>query len=130
MVAMGIDGLLDRTAIEFGVWRRRESRREEEREQTRLVGLLARHLDSGCTFWTSLENKPRSAISGMLGKRHGVRSGLPDVLVMYRHAGGLVVIFIELKSRRGVASDVQKQLRRRCFRPVLCGGWRAVRRRR
>jgi hypothetical protein len=49
----------------------------------------------------------------MLQKRRGVRSGLPDILVVFRHdAGtGTIVIFIELKSRRGVASKVQKQIR-------------------
>jgi hypothetical protein len=28
-------------------------------------------------------------------------SGLSDVLVVYRHDAGIIVIFIELKSRRG-----------------------------
>jgi len=36
-----------------------------------------------------------------------VRSGLPNVLALYRGK----LIFIELKSRRGVASEAQKQIR-------------------
>ena len=69
--------------------------------------LLAKYLDASCTFWTSLENKPISRISGIFQKKRGVRSGLPDVLVLYRGK----LIFIELKSRRGVASKAQKQIR-------------------
>ena len=91
--------------------RRRESRREEWTEHIKLAGLLDNYLDPSCTFWTSLENKPLSMLSGLFQKRRGVRSGLPDVLVVYRHATGIIVIFIELKSRRGLASKVQKQIR-------------------
>jgi hypothetical protein len=47
----------------------------------------------------------------MFGKLRGVRSGLPDVMVMYLRGTGLAVIFIELKSRRGVASEAQIKLR-------------------
>jgi hypothetical protein len=91
----------------LSVQRRRESRKEEFIEQRRLAGLLARHLDPTCTFWTSLENKPISRISGFLQVKRGVRSGIPDVLVIFRQRP----IFIELKSRRGVASKAQKQIR-------------------
>ena len=69
--------------------------------------MLATYLDPACTFWTSLENKPLSPISGFLQKKRGVRSGLPDVLVIFRQRP----IFVELKSRRGVASKAQKQIR-------------------
>jgi hypothetical protein len=41
----------------------------------------------------------------------GCRSGVPDVLVLLRHANGTRVIFIELKSVRGRMSPAQKQLR-------------------
>jgi hypothetical protein len=95
----------------FAVQRRQEGRREERNEHIKLAGLLAKYLDPSCTFWTSLENKPISAVSGMYQKRRGVRSGLPDVVVWFRHATGTSVIFIELKSRRGVASKAQKQIR-------------------
>jgi hypothetical protein len=95
----------------LAVRRRRESRREEWTEHIKLAGLLEKYLDPSCTFWTSLENKPLSMISGIFQKRRGVRSGLPDVLVLFRRDTGTVVIFIELKSRRGVASKVQKQIR-------------------
>jgi hypothetical protein len=87
--------------------RRRVSQREESREHRRLAKLLAYYLDPETTFWSSLENKPRSAVSGLLQKLNGVRSGLPDVLVIYRRK----TIFIELKSKRGVVSKGQKQAR-------------------
>jgi hypothetical protein len=91
----------------FAVQRRRESRREEWREQTKLAQLLAEYLDPALTFWTSLENKPLSQQSGVFQKRRGVRSGLPDVLVIFRQKP----IFVELKSRAGLASKAQKQIR-------------------
>jgi hypothetical protein len=103
-----IDAMTEGIATEpLSVQRRRESRKEEWTEQTKLAGLLARYLDPTCTFWTSLENKPLSAISGWLGSKRGIRSGIPDVLVIFRQRP----IFIELKSRRGVASKAQKQIR-------------------
>src|SRR5262249_8303348 len=104
----------------FAVQRRRESRREEWSEQTRLAALLAKYLDPESTFWTSLENKPISRVSGMFQKRRGVRSGLPDVLVISRGKP----IFVELKSRGGVASKTQKQIRLEML-PVGATWWMA-----
>jgi hypothetical protein len=126
VAALGrIDSMLESVALEtLAVRRRRESRRDEATEQTKLVELLIRYLDPSCTFWTSLENKPISAVSGMLQKRRGVRSGLPDILVLFRHESGTLVIFIELKSRRGVASKVQKQIRLEML-PVGAKWWMA-----
>ena len=69
--------------------------------------MLTKYLDPTCTFWTSLENKPLSQLSGVFQKRRGVRSGLADVLVIYRGRP----IFVELKSRAGVATKSQKQVR-------------------
>ena len=80
----------------FAAQRRRESRRQEWTEQTKLAGMLDKYLDPTDTFWTSLENKPISRLSGIFQKKRGVRSGLPDELVIWRGKP----IFIELKSRR------------------------------
>jgi hypothetical protein len=91
----------------LAVQRRRESQRQEWTEQTRLAEMLDECLDTTDTFWTSLENKPLSRLSGIFQKRRGVRSGLPDVLVIWRGKP----IFVELKSRAGVASKAQKQVR-------------------
>jgi len=110
-LATGVRRMLERAAVELAVRRRRESRREEALEHIALAALLDKHLDPACTFWTSLENKPISMLSGMFQKRRGVRSGLPDVMVLLRHAAGTLVIFIELKSHRGKVSRVQKQIR-------------------
>jgi hypothetical protein len=84
----------------FATQRRRESRREEWSEQTKLARLLTKYFDPTCTFWTSLENKPLSQLSGTFQKRRGVRSGLPDVLVIFCQKP----IFVELKSRAGIAT--------------------------
>ena len=91
----------------FVAQRRRESRRQEWTEQTKLAEMLDKYLDPADTFWTSLENKPISRLSGIFQKRRGVRSGLPDVQVIWRGKP----IFVELKSRAGVASKTQKKIR-------------------
>jgi hypothetical protein len=92
-------------AASLAVRRRRESRRQEWEEQTLLAELLLRYLDPKTTFWSSLENRPRSLVGGIFQRRRGVKSGLPDVLVV---AHGQAV-FVELKSRRGVATPAQKE---------------------
>jgi len=81
-----LDDMTESAAVEsFAVQRRRESRREEWTEQTKLAGMLAKYLDPAFTFRTSLENKPLSRVSGLFQKRRGgVRSGLADVLVISR----------------------------------------------
>ena len=86
---------------------RREYRREEWATQTTLARLLTRYLDPEKVFWTSLENKPSSRLNGLLQKRRGVRRGLPDTMVVYRRRA----VFVELKSKAGVASKSQKQVR-------------------
>jgi hypothetical protein len=91
----------------IAVQRRRERRREEWREQMKLSVMLDKFLHPTGTFWTSLENKPISRISGIFQKKRGVRSGIPDVFVLYLGRP----IFVELKSRVGVATKVQKQVR-------------------
>jgi hypothetical protein len=104
----GIDGMPPSAAAEsFAVQQRRESRREEWQEQMKLSAMLDKYLNPACTFWTSLENKPISRISGIFQKKRGVRSGLPDVFVL--HSGK--PIFVELKSRAGVASKTQREVR-------------------
>ena len=103
-----IDGILQSAAAgSLAVQRRRERRREEWREQMKLSVMLDKYLDPTGTFWTSLENKPISRISGIFQKKRGVRSGIPDVFVLYLGRP----IFVELKSRVGVATKVQKQVR-------------------
>jgi hypothetical protein len=88
----------------FAAQRRRESRRQEWAEQTKLAEMLDKYLDPADTFWTSLENKPISRLSGIFQKKRGVRSGLPDELVIWR----------------GKRSKYARNL----SRPVPTGGWR------
>jgi hypothetical protein len=99
-------------ARSFAQQRRREASREEWREQTRLAEFLDELIDPTTTFWTSLENKPLSMLSGIFQKKRGVRSGIPDVLVFFRDAAGNVrIVFVELKSRSGAVSKVQRETR-------------------
>jgi hypothetical protein len=103
-----IDGVPPAAAAgSFAAQRRRESRREEWSEQMKLAAMLNKYPNLGCTFWTSLENKPISRISGIFQKKRGVRSGIADVFVLYSGRP----IFVELKSLAGVATKAQKQVR-------------------
>jgi hypothetical protein len=102
-------------------WRRRKPRRQEWAEHVKLVELLTRYLDPATVFWTSLENRPSSLLNGLLQKKRGVRSGLPDVMVIACHR---LVVFVELKSVSGIASKAQKQIRSELL-AVGCNWWMA-----
>jgi hypothetical protein len=91
----------------LAVRRRRLGRREEFAEQARLVAMLQELLDPGVAFFSALENRPRSALAGLLQKRRGVRAGLPDLMVVVNWKPP---VFIEMKSKRGVPSAVQRRL--------------------
>jgi len=68
---------------------------------------IAKYLDPSCTFWTSLENRPSSWLNALLQKKRGVRSGLPDVKVIFRQRP----VFMEMKSRAGIASEAPRRIR-------------------
>lgn len=87
----------------------------------KLVELLARYLDPATVFWTSLENRPSSLLNGLLQKKRGVRSGLPDVMVI---ACPRLVVFVELKSVSGIASKAQKKSAASFCPSAADGGWR------
>jgi hypothetical protein len=65
-------------------------------------------------------------LSDIFEKQRGVRSGLPDVLVLHlvKRARRPIAIFVELKSRRGVASQAQEQVRTEML-PVGAKWWMA-----
>jgi hypothetical protein len=86
------------------VGQRRESRREEFADQAKLAEQLAWYLPEG-VFWSSLDNKLLSRLSGYLQKKRGLRAGLPDLMVLHEKP-----VFVELKSKRGVLSKVQRQV--------------------
>ena len=71
-----------------------------------VVRMLKRHAPAGM-FATALENAPRSAFAGALAKLRGTRSGLPDWWFVWCGAS----VCIELKSRAGIASKAQRQIR-------------------
>ena len=109
----------------LAVQRRRESRQDEGRIQERLTHLLNRYLDPATSFWCSLENKPLSMLSALYGRRRGILAGMPDLLVIQARGDGLVrVACVELKSRAGVASQSQKEVRNRML-PVGIAWWLA-----
>jgi hypothetical protein len=83
----------------------------EHREHIRLAKLLDYYIDKSHTFWTSIENKPVSVVSGKYQKRTGFKAGLPDVMVIHRGKRGIVIVFIELKSRSGEFATVQRRVR-------------------
>ncbi len=91
----------------LAVQRRRESRREEFAEQVLLVETLQELLDPAFAFFSALENRPRSAWSGLRQKQRGVRAGLPDLMII---VSWKAPVFIEMKSKRGVPSPVQRRV--------------------
>jgi hypothetical protein len=93
-------------ASTLAVERRWLSRREEWRTQTVVAELLKRHLPVGC-FASALDNTPRSARAGQLAKLRGTRAGIPDWVFIWRGE----IIWVELKSCRGIASKIQRQVR-------------------
>lgn len=101
--------------------RRRQSQQHEAREQIRLMTMLGNLLDPDCTFCTAIENRPRSAMAGMFQKKRGVRSGLPDIHVLYCGQS----VYLEVKSPIGMLSKVQREMRLK----LLAGGakWFLVR---
>jgi hypothetical protein len=90
--------------------RRRESRYDEAAQQELLVETLQGPrglLDPAFAFFSALENRPRSAWSGLRQKRRGVRAGLPDLMIVVYWRPP---VFIEMKSKRGVPSPAQKRV--------------------
>jgi VRR-NUC domain len=83
------------------------ARREEWREQVWLASLLDKWMDPSCAFWTATDPVAPSAMSGLMRKRRGVKSGVPDTLVWYRRKS----ITIEMKSRSGRCSAAQRAAR-------------------
>jgi hypothetical protein len=107
-----IDGAPESAAAK-SLARRREARREEFAEQSELARLLSAHLNPQTTFWTGLENRATSRLSGFLQKRRGIRSGLPDFVVLHlvKRTKRTIPVFLELKSKRGVVTRAQKVVR-------------------
>ena len=99
---------------------RRQARREEWGTQTRLAALLQHYLDPSTAFWSALENQPRTRLAGILQRRRGTRAGLPDLIVIC----GRPPVFVEVKSRAGIASKAQKQVRQELV-AVGCHWWMA-----
>jgi len=88
---------------------RRTHRREEWRTHATLTVKLRALIDPNQVFWSSLENRPSSWLNGLLQKKRGVRSGLPDL--MFIPLAAPKPTFLELKSKAGHASKNQKQIR-------------------
>ena len=87
---------------------RKQHRRDEWRSHVALARDLNRLLDPQRVFWTSIDNRPSSSLNGFLAKLRGVRSGLPDIMVIPL---SIRPVFVELKSRAGHATTAQKQVR-------------------
>jgi hypothetical protein len=86
---------------------RRLSVRQEFATQAQLVAKLQELLDPGVTFFSALENRPRSFLAGLFQKKLGVRAGLPDLIFVVSRRPP---VFIEMKGKRGVPSPVQRRV--------------------
>lgn len=87
---------------------KRKVRREEYLTQKALAELLDKYIDKSSCFWTSLENRPISWLSGHLQRLRGCKSGLPDIMCVPLNRSP---VFVELKSRSGRLSNSQKAIR-------------------
>jgi len=60
-----------------------------------------------------------------------LRSGLPDVLVLHRRKPSpwcpTCAVFVELRSKRGIATKAQSRFALKWCRPARSGGWHAAR---
>ena len=95
---------------------RAEARRVRFRQRSvefqthaKIAEFLDKNLNPDEAWWTSLENRPRSQLSGLLAKKRGCKSGLPDLFVLIRAPFKLV--FVELKGPTGRPSKNQKKRR-------------------
>jgi len=50
-------------------------------------------------------------MGGIFQRMRGCRPGVPDLVVIQQQPGSVLIVFVELKSRRGVASKAQKKAR-------------------
>jgi hypothetical protein len=70
--------------------------------------MLDRLLDPRRVFWTSMDNRPASPLSGFLAKQRGIRPRLPDIMCIPSFGRP---VFVELKSKAGHATKAQKEVR-------------------
>jgi hypothetical protein len=87
--------------------RRRAARQWEWEEQTVLTKQLSELLNADYIFWTAVENAPWSRLAGIMRRRRGCRSGVPDILLVCN--GKLIAI--EVKSLFGRVSPAQREVR-------------------
>jgi hypothetical protein len=99
---------MDRLAATEAPKPKRKPKREEYLTHKALAELLDKYIDTSRCFWSSLENRPISWLSGHLQRLRGCKSGLPDLLFLMP---GLAVACLELKSRSGRLSKNQKAVR-------------------
>jgi hypothetical protein len=72
-------------------------------------------------IWTANAGAARSWVSGLFQRRRGIKAGIPDVMIVF--CGRL--IFIQMKSRFGIASSVQKQVRAELLNAGAATWWQA-----
>jgi hypothetical protein len=95
------------------------ARREEWLQQVKLARMLDRWADGATTWWSAIDTVPRSATNGAMRKLRGCKSGTPDTFVL--HLGALVAI--EMKSRVGKVSPVQRLVREELLRAGVREWW-------
>jgi hypothetical protein len=63
-------------------------------------------------------------------RMRGCRPGVPDLVVIQQQPGSVLIVFVELKSRRGLASKAQKQARAEMLPAgavwIMARSWRAA----
>jgi hypothetical protein len=75
--------------------------------QQQLARLLAILPDPAATAWTGLENRPRTQLSAIFQRPRGVKSGWPDLIVIWHGRA----IFVEFQKRARRAECGAKHVR-------------------
>jgi len=83
------------------------SKAMEMDRQTTPADRLGELLNLNCTFWSSVEDTPWSRLAGIMLKRRGCRTGVPDLLDWHRGRR----VGIVSKSLFGVVSAAQREVR-------------------
>ena len=76
--------------------------------------ILAKWLDSNSFFYSHLANETYTDNQGVLAKRRamGVKKGVPDYVIFINNNNENTIIWIEMKTKKGVQSPEQKDWER------------------
>lgn len=88
-----------------------DTAQDEGKLQEAVIRFLDASLPSSYRAFAVPNGGKRSAITGAILKRQGVKAGVPDICIVQRDG---VMAFLELKTSKGTLSPAQKEFRDWC----------------